>query len=448
LLMNFIDDSFNFKSMIYQVSLGATPSVQLFADTGGNMPEGWRVDRIEIDGNTLLAVHSSATTGFYAIDTTTAEYEILSVGNDGVKKAFAGDLDAEVIYIIKDGGVSALETGTSSSSRISHPDSVEQLSLSVHDESIQLSSDNQLYIGDKNNNQIIVVDISSGEHSILSVQTLGSGPSIVSGKDIKLAENSEYAYVLDDANDGPEKLVRIHLSSVVRETIGDISDGTNPTAAALELDEENGIAYVALENSVKKIDLESHVVTDIANLTADTGSISDMLLDKVNNRLLLSDSELNSIFALDLTTYAKTIVSKESVAGDGVPFSVPVRMSFGASPDVIYVGNNNPTGILLVNLSTGNRTLAYNSCEVGTLNYFPQVGQLRALHYNAELNSLFVGDYAVIEYDLNTGSCGRTNRPSMNALTFFPDQSSLSVSNSGGVMLTDGKALDSISISD
>jgi sugar lactone lactonase YvrE len=136
----------------------------------------------------------------------------------------------------------------------------------------------------------------------------------------------------------------------------------------LALDEESGHAYVSRfdDGTILRVDLETEAVEAITS-SGDglLESVSDILLDLPNQRLLAVDTATDAIVAIDTVTLQKDLISRDGDRGMGPAFATPASITM--TPDgTLYVADQATNEILSVDPDTGDRTIYETTCSFTT----------------------------------------------------------------------------------
>ena len=141
-----------------------------------------------------------------------------------------------------------------------------------------------------------------------------------------------------------------------------LSEDLGLTSTNINIDHVNSVAYTSGYGGFAKIDL-TNGEHEVLSLDADAGDLSiaqirSTGIDAQKNRLLVSDSSLDIIMAINLATGARTNVISNGV-GEGRVMIAPRELALDEVNNRAYVaddGGNAPSFILSIDLETGNRT--------------------------------------------------------------------------------------------
>ncbi|BFM10043.1 hypothetical protein R50072_01960 [Simiduia litorea] len=166
-------------------------------------------------------------------------------------------------------------------------------------------SNNRLVFFSPSESALAAININTGEQTILSAQSRGVGPAIVSGTDVKLTADNTKAYVIDSGN---AAVISVDLNTGNRTVITGIGTGAGPNlpqstfAAGLDLDETNNRIFVYGLHDVYAVNILTgeRSIFSTANVNSSNSKSSETVLDLPNNRILYVRNEM--VIALDLAT--------------------------------------------------------------------------------------------------------------------------------------------------
>ncbi len=174
-----------------------------------------------------------------------------------------------------------------------------------------------------------------------------------------MAYSVEGLVVFDDNFSENNRVSLVELDGSDSTTL---SQGLGLTSSNINIDHENSIAYTSGYDGFAKIDLTTgdH---EVLSLDADAGDLSiaqirSTGIDAQNNRLLVSDSDLDIILAIDLVTGDRSNFISNGV-GEGRVMIAPRELVIDEVNNRAYVaddGGNAPSFILAIDLETGDRT--------------------------------------------------------------------------------------------
>lgn len=158
---------------------------------------------------------------------------------------------------------------------------------------------------------------------------------------------------------GDDALAKVALDG---SDVSSISAATNMLATRIDVDEQEGLAYLTGFNGVASVALGTgsfQLLSDEAQVDSlNFSQIASTGLDLPNQRLLVGDSDRDLVVAVDLTTGERTEAYANGV-GTGPRFVMPRDLVIDHDNNVAYVvddGGNAPEVLIKVDLENGNRT--------------------------------------------------------------------------------------------
>src|SRR5690606_32383536 len=126
---------------------------------------------------------------------------------------------------------------------------------------------------------------------VFLARSVGTGTSLIAPRRFALSADATLAYVADDGGNAPARLLEIDMSTGDRRVIGDINQPFNYLISGLALDEAGGRVFVSFHHLILEVDLETEGVQTVADIdSTDRESVSELVLDIDNNRLLVGDA--------------------------------------------------------------------------------------------------------------------------------------------------------------
>jgi hypothetical protein len=223
---------------------------------------------------------------------------------------------------------------------------------------------------------LVAVSYATGERTILSDDTRGTGERLQDPVAIELDAANGRALVLDGAT-----VVAIELATGNRTPIsGEASTGdpfVNATHLALDAAEKNRVLVLdagrigtdPVDPALFSVDLTTGERTVLLRGSSGSGpglvSTTSMALDIANNRVLVagtdttSDPQAVAILAVSLETFDRTVVSTNANADQGpsIGDAVAMVLDTSATPARLIALDAGDDQILAVDLATGNRTV-------------------------------------------------------------------------------------------
>jgi hypothetical protein len=232
---------------------------------------------------------------------------------------------------------------------------------------LALTSEGKAFVADQHG-EVVSIDLSTGTRQTVIHSRLGAGPRL--GSTAKL--------VIEQASGTPEsllvleggRLARISLATGDRTVLSSSTLGTGPfstgfTALALDKRPNTGnpsaLAIFALTSELVSIDLTNGNRTLVANLGL-SGSANlqrDLQLDAAANRVYWTNLDLTgtpnpAVYSYDLANSQRTTISDNTV-GSGAPLKSPGNLLLDAALSRILVSDQQLPGIVAVDVHSGNR---------------------------------------------------------------------------------------------
>jgi sugar lactone lactonase YvrE len=254
---------------------------------------------------------------------------------------------------------------------------------------------------DEANNRVLVVDavrqalfafdLSTGKRTVISSnsdldafdnqQAVGSGPAFDFPNNLEL-DAANHRVLLNEQSD--RKVYSVDLNTGERSVLFDMNN-TSGSGPALRL---NRMALLDLANdrllvldginrdlrlfAISLADETRTLISDNSSVPVNPNSAyvlnnpESMVLDSANNRVILADSVMESIIAINLNNGDQTVLSgfnstDNSIVGDGPDFDRPVDVDIDTSRNQLLVTDAGLSAFFIVDLTTGDRTLLEGS---------------------------------------------------------------------------------------
>ncbi len=227
------------------------------------------------------------------------------------------------------------------------------------------------------------IDLATGNRSVLSDATHGTGNSFLFIRDFALNNSQSKAYGLATGTGSINGLFLIDLQTGNRTVLSSSSVGTTLTAGAditvsclsLTVNGSETIAYItdySNGGSVIKIDLATGNRSFLSNPAIGTGTNFSfpygLDIDSSGANLYILDTSLKGIVKVDTATGNRTVVASNSI-GTGPAFNSLSNLALNFSGTKAIVGDSQT--LLSLDLNTGNRTVVSSpSIGLGTAIYF------------------------------------------------------------------------------
>lgn len=236
----------------------------------------------------------------------------------------------------------------------------------------------RFFVSDPGSDRVVAVDAASGERSVLTDATTGTGPAL----------SSPFAMTWDAAGDrllvaDNGRILAVAPGTGDRTLISGSGTGTGPdlgsTIESVVIDDAAGRLLAADKgnSALVSVDLATGDRTIVSGGAVGSGpalsSLEGMALDRANGRALVIVGF--ALLAVDLATGDRTTVS-DATTGTGPAFSVPHAVIVDATGATVWVVDS--AGVYVVDAQTGDRTVLSDNTGNGTGSFFdaPTYGAL------------------------------------------------------------------------
>lgn len=279
------------------------------------------------------------------------------------------DLKNNIAYTSGYDGFSKIELVTGKVEKFSLSKNADGLSLStIRSTGLDLAN-NRLLVSDSVYDVVMEVDLTTGVRQKFYSNGVGIGPLMAGPRAMVLDNEHNRAYVADDGgNFNPVFIMRIDLATGNRTKLITLDELHN--VSGLAFDKAANKLYLLSSNFIIKFDLDNlstSVVFDSydgAIYKPDVRKISDIALDKVNNRLLAVKND-GELLSLPLDDQQMTLISSSvegNIVGAG-PEMLGSSVVVDESGQIAYVASQRHAKVFKVDLNTGNRQLVLDSCK-------------------------------------------------------------------------------------
>ncbi len=189
--------------------------------------------------------------------------------------------------------------------------SIESNALLTSPEGLLFSADGQnMYLLESSKRRILKINRATGVRSVFSSSDVPDSNLPFGNMDGMVMDATNNRILVSNRNIGDidYAVTAVNLETGIRSII--TSEGELSNSKGIALDEDNQILYVALRDSIIKVNLDANngdvgaqsILSNNTSPNTDVpfGSIANMILDKSNNRLLIIDSTAKFIMAVDI----------------------------------------------------------------------------------------------------------------------------------------------------
>jgi len=267
---------------------------------------------------------------------------------------------------------------------------------------------NRAIVSDHNLPGLVAVDLATGNRTVFSRNGVaGSGPAFTSPGRLRLDAASSRILVSDTI-----AIIAVDLASGDRSILSDNSGsfGTGPAFQQIRgvaVDAANNRLLVADENinALLAVDPSTGNRSVFSDTTHGAGTsfsvLRDVVIDVPNNRALVSDLGLDAIFAVNLTTGDRTVISRFSTStGTGPDFGDPTHLALDQPNRRLLVSAYQQFAVFAMDLATGDRTIISDNATHAGPGFVRQRGIVlqpdrdRALVVDTDARALLAVDLA------------------------------------------------------
>ncbi|HET6630376.1 MAG TPA: hypothetical protein VFG91_11435 [Woeseiaceae bacterium] len=398
------------KSRIVEIDLASLSVTRTLSETDIGESPRWIAEYIALADDVIVTLHNiSDLQPLTAVSLTDGKRTPLAPDVDVGGFVLEPALAIDRVYVATFEGIDEVDLLTNSKRNISvvpdnDPFSFEQIRSIGFD-----PVNNRVIVGDSSLDALIAIDATTGERSDFLSHKVGTGVRLIAPRAFEVSADGTRAYVADDGGNVSARLFEIDLANGDRRTIGDISQPGNVFADGLALDEAGGRVFVAIGDLILEVNLQTEEVQTIASTDSPVlESVSDLVLDVENGRLLIGDFVNDGIYALDLVSRDITPVSQAGLRGNGPAFGGVVSMTRVPASSDLYVAAQTSGLVTRVNLETGDREELVTGCDFDF--GAPTFQNLDQVLYNESENELIVNADRLHSFDLDTADCDRLPR--------------------------------------
>lgn len=271
--------------------------------------------------------------------------------------------------------------------------------------------DHQAVVADRTMETLFLVDLNTGDRQLLPGNAIGNGPRLETPRSFALQGNR-----LLVADSKLNALMAIDTTTGDRSVFIDASANqfVDPRAIVLDQSQQRAFLLDNVDASARllALDLESQQTTVISSLDGKDSIGSgptlrepvSMVFDARRNRVLILDSSEQAVFAIDLASGDRAVVSGNdslagSIIGAGDEFEFPTAMGVSQDGNTAFVVDSSASKLVSVNLVTGDRTF------ITEQNF--DLLEANSVVLNKAEDRAFIGgieDDSVLAIDLKTGA--------------------------------------------
>lgn len=282
--------------------------------------------------------------------------------------------------------------------------------------SLLINDGNSLFVH-STDRKFYEVSIATGDRSVLiDFKTVASDYQL--GSYMVVSDDESYAYSFRNfATDIMKTDLLTGTSSIITSnsvgtgaTLNNLAGITiNSSGSTVYLGDSGSSILNSTNTSITRFDTTSGTRTIVASSSVGSGPNfnfpSALTLTSDDSTMYFVDANLNALFSLNVSSGARSIVSQDGVIGSGPAFNNPRNVVLNAAETIAYVVNISGGSIYSVDLSTGNRTVISDSSTGSG----PSLQSAYGLALDEANNTLYAGNgnslyTGVIQVDIATGN--------------------------------------------
>jgi sugar lactone lactonase YvrE len=234
---------------------------------------------------------------------------------------------------------------------------------------------NQAYYIEQSSDQLISIDLNSGNRSIISSKN-DNQISIASVRDIAINDDGSFAWVSDTKQ---KKIISINLSTGSRQILSGSTNGSG-----MRLESPKSLVFDKVRNRLLVADTILNIVFSV---DTQTGKRDYFISNRFGQGLIINsptaikavseksayiiDTKTNNLIKVDLVNGNRTLISsgKDTSQGSGPLFDTPSGLSINANTNTAWVIDRELAAIFEIDLSTGDRSILAVETKMGATQY-------------------------------------------------------------------------------
>lgn len=412
------------RSVIHKIALSPKPSWSVLHKTDMEASNPYVVTNMAISSDVIIAQSNiefeenarkhpfgQRKANVMAISKDDGSREVLYEGYDKYVLDIVKGSMPDDILLVHFSGVDRLDTSDNTYSELGYVGKGHPLEFSQPRSAGLDASNARVIIGDSALDSLVAIDLNSKERSLLLTSGVGEGPKLIAPRAVVTNSTLTKAYIFDDGGNAASKVVEVDLGSGDRKVIGAVSNVSVHDFSGMGFDEGSGVLYVGSVDSIYKLDVNLDTTDNLSLREEGVGAVIENMaaiaLDVANNRILAYDSLQKGVFAIDLETLNRTLISKLDQKGSGDDFGGNMirSMVLDAETEKLYLGSQLEGIIQSVDLRTGDREILPASCE-----QFGESETLMNLSFDPQGNNILVWDNHLRMIDLSDNECHIVDR--------------------------------------
>mgnify|MGYP000349663091 CR=1 FL=1 len=226
------------------------------------------------------------------------------------------------------------------------------------------SANGRVIVLDSGNDALVEVNLLNGFRTIISDVDVGTGPVFVNPTDFAFDSINDRIFVTEtDFNN--RAILSVDLTTGNRTVVSNLTVGTGdflfgPTY--IVYDGANNRVVVLDQGQIKAVDVTTGNRSVVITPARLGGNVQDIVFDAASSTFYVTDRNTLAVWAVDLQAGTTNIIS-DATTGTGEIFTAGIRgIDLDSSGSVIYLCENSSLDrIFTIDISTGNRNVILDS---------------------------------------------------------------------------------------
>jgi hypothetical protein len=414
---------------LYSISL-ADSTLKLIAGpekgSGGNF---YPLDLKKAE-NKIIAIDVVQNYNLISIDLVTGDRMLIAQTSAYVPMRVALHPElANTAYVAGLSGIAQVDLMTGTVNTISSDADYPDYNLSqVESLAVDLAG-NRLLIGESDFKYIMATDLSTGVRSIAYNAGVGEGRKMVSPSHLAYDAANNITYVWDHSGNNNPALLQIDMLNGDRTLLAEIDGIQGNYAGGLHLDKANERLILQYPGGVIAYNLKTASIDILASDLVGTGPLLDnastSAFDEGNNVLWIAAKQLtNQLYRVNLTDLSRELVTFDGSAGNGGNINSLTQLALDKTNNRLFMADSDGGKLYQLNLTDMSSTQLNVLCNDinGRSMIDPNYYYIGNMYYDSKDNALFISS-GLVKWNLDTQSCDGTSvNSSVFDLTITPER--------------------------
>ena len=230
--------------------------------------------------------------------------------------------------------------------------------------------DGYLYTVKVVEDELLKIDVTTGNRTIISSDTIGTGPTLSNSQDIVINSLGTIAFIADATLDA---IFSVDLATGNRSILSDNTPtGSGPSfnsLRSLEISSDDSTLFVMDygADAVLSVDTSSGNRTIISRASTRGDGVgivegTSIALSPDEQTIYINDTFKNAIFLISRSTGDRTIIADSGDGiGSGFDINKPIDIATMSDENKLYYSNESSSGVFYVNLQNLNRNITFSS---------------------------------------------------------------------------------------